>query len=71
MFYAVAYGKNPGIYNTWEEVKPLVNGYPNAKYKKFSTKPEAFAYIEQIRSQLAFERESHDVLRSIAGKSIL
>ena len=44
-FYAVAVGKEPGIYTSWNECHSLVNGYPNAKYKKFKTLVEANEFI--------------------------
>lgn len=46
MFYAVSAGRHPGIYATWDECKAQVNGFPGAKYKKFSTKEEALAFIQ-------------------------
>ena len=45
MFYAVAIGKIAGIYNTWDECKQQVNGYPNSKYKKFNNIKEAKLFI--------------------------
>lgn len=44
-YYAVKIGKKPGIYQSWEEVKPLIDGVPGAMYKGFSTLSEAEAYI--------------------------
>lgn len=44
-FYAVAVGRTPGIYPTWEECQSNVNGYPNARFKKFSTEEEAKSFI--------------------------
>lgn len=43
-FYAVAKGKIPGVYQDWDTAKAQVNGYPNARYKKFSTMAEALAF---------------------------
>ena len=40
-YYAVRTGKKPGIYNTWEECKAVVDGYPGAQYKSFKTREEA------------------------------
>ncbi len=28
-------GVNPGIYNTWDECKAQIQGYPNAKYRSY------------------------------------
>ena len=44
-FYAVANGKEIGIYNTWEECKNQINGFSNAKYKKFKTREDAENFI--------------------------
>ena len=40
-FYVVWTGKNPGIYNTWEECKKQVEGEKNARYKSYPTLEEA------------------------------
>ena len=34
-YYAVARGNNIGIYNTWNECKLQVDGFRDAKFKKF------------------------------------
>ncbi|XP_033737710.1 ribonuclease H1-like isoform X4 [Pecten maximus] len=44
-FYAVRRGKMPGIYKTWDECKAQVNGFPKARYKKFSTESEANDFV--------------------------
>lgn len=49
-FYAVAVGKTPGIYSTWDECKRMVTGVPGAKYKKFGTKEEAEAFVSSFGS---------------------
>ncbi|XP_065180305.1 ribonuclease H1-like [Sycon ciliatum] len=45
-FYAVRHGASPGVYKTWDECKAQVNGFSGARYKKFSTMPEAMDFIE-------------------------
>lgn len=47
-YYAVKEGKNPGIYNTWDECEKEVKGFKGAKYKKFKTKEEALNFIGDI-----------------------
>jgi len=47
-YYAVRVGKTPGIYMTWEDCKSMVDGYPGAKYKGFSSLAEAEAFLEGI-----------------------
>jgi ribonuclease HI len=44
-FYAVANGKNIGIFSNWNDCNNSVKGYKNAKYKKFDTKEEAENFI--------------------------
>ena len=50
-FYAVKSGKTPGVYQTWEECKAQVDGFPNAAYKKFKTEDEAKAFIDGKESE--------------------
>ncbi len=40
-YYVVWEGLNPGIYDSWEACKAEIKGYPNAKYKSFTSKEEA------------------------------
>lgn len=44
-FYAIKAGHQTGIFSSWDECKRLVEGYPNAKYKGFSTLKEAQNYM--------------------------
>ena len=39
--YVVWEGNNPGIYDTWIEAKAQIMGFPNARYKSFSSVAEA------------------------------
>ena len=49
-FYAVAKGRNPGIYHTWDECKSQVVGFSGAKYKGFPSEQAAQSYITEHRS---------------------
>lgn len=40
-YYVVWEGNEPGIYDNWNDTLLQVKGYPNAKYKSFSSKEEA------------------------------
>jgi Predicted double-stranded RNA/RNA-DNA hybrid binding protein len=42
-FYVVWKGRNPGVYNTWDEAKAQVEGFPGALYRKFKTLEDALA----------------------------
>ena len=44
-YYAVKIGKEAGIYETWDQCKTMVHGYPGAVYKSFSTREEALAFL--------------------------
>lgn len=44
-FYAVKVGRTTGIFNTWDECKKQVDGYPCATYKSFPTAAEAMQYL--------------------------
>jgi ATP-dependent DNA helicase PIF1 len=44
-FYAVAAGRTPGIYDTWEEAEAQITGFPGAIFKGFPTKDAAEAFI--------------------------
>ena len=47
-YYAVAKGKTPGIYFTWNDCKVQVEGFPGAVYKGFATLLEAENFIESV-----------------------
>jgi viroplasmin and RNaseH domain-containing protein len=49
-FYAVARGRKPGIYPTWNDCNEQVHGFDNARYKKFKTASEAQQFIDQKSS---------------------
>ncbi|VDO50515.1 unnamed protein product [Haemonchus placei] len=48
-YYAVANGRKVGIFGSWDECRAQVNGYPQARYKKFVTVSEALAFIDNYR----------------------
>ena len=48
-FYAVKNGKTPGIYDTWDECKENVSGFPGAEYKSFKTLEEAKEFMEAMK----------------------
>lgn len=50
-FYAVKKGKVTGIFETWEECKSSVEGYPGAEYRGFSTREEADAYLSGMENK--------------------
>ena len=45
-YYAVAKGKNTGIFSTWSETTTYIKGFKGAVYKKFDTETEAQEFID-------------------------
>ena len=45
--YAVVKGEGIGIFRSWDKAKSLVNGYSNAKHKKFYSYREANDYFKE------------------------
>ncbi|MDE6301705.1 MAG: ribonuclease H family protein [Muribaculaceae bacterium] len=57
-FYVVWEGRAPGIYDSWEECREQVEGYPEAKYKAFTSQDDATeAFRGDPREHLNFARE--------------
>lgn len=48
-YYAVAVGRTPGIYFSWDDCKKQVSGFPSATYKGFETLEEASEFIESSK----------------------
>lgn len=44
-FYAVARGRQSGVYHTWDECRAQVDGFSDARYKKFETLADAIEYL--------------------------
>lgn len=70
-FYAVKKGRNPGVYESWDECKSQVNGFPNAVYKSFPTYEEANNFIVGITSiedsKKTIQQEKSDITAYIDG----
>lgn len=45
--YAVKKGLQAGIYDTWDECRRMVHGFPGAVYKSFGTRQEAEEYLKE------------------------
>lgn len=43
--YAVRKGRQPGLYDTWDDCKAQVDGFPGAEYKSFTVRADAEAYL--------------------------
>ena len=46
-YYAVAIGRQTGIFTTWGECKTQVNDFPGHKYKKCKTLTQAQDFINE------------------------
>ncbi|KAH0561332.1 ribonuclease H1 [Cotesia glomerata] len=56
-YYAVAKGRNPGVYHSWDDCKNEVNKYPGAVFKKFASADEAESFIaERSGSSYSYKR---------------
>ncbi|XP_062857475.1 ribonuclease H1 isoform X3 [Trichomycterus rosablanca] len=44
-FYAVRKGHKPGVFQTWDECKFQVDKFAGARYKKFASEEEAWAFV--------------------------
>ncbi len=44
-FYAVAVGRVPGLYSVWEQARRQVDGFAGARFKGFSSRGEAEAWL--------------------------
>ena len=51
--YAVKVGRTNGIFETWDECKASVNGYPGALYKSFTNMADAYAYLNLESKQMS------------------
>ncbi|KAI7839124.1 hypothetical protein COHA_007127 [Chlorella ohadii] len=52
-FYAVASGRQRGLFRSWEQCQQQVNGYPKAVFKGFKTEEEARQYLRQHGIEVA------------------
>ncbi|XP_063771539.1 ribonuclease H1-like [Pseudophryne corroboree] len=59
MFYAVRRGRNPGVYNTWDECKEQVDRFPLARYKKFASEDEAWKFVRDTEKAPSSSKESN------------
>lgn len=53
-YYGVWVGKNPGIYESWDECKEQIDKYPNAKYRKLKSTNKKDALLEFSQEKIGF-----------------
>ena len=46
-YYGVARGRNPGVYDNWDECQNEVHQYSHSLYKKFSSRAEAENFVQR------------------------
>ena len=73
-YYAVKKGRHPGIYNTWEECQNEVNQFKNAQFKSFTSKEEAWNYLNentQKTDKPSLSKDQYNAYNQlISGKNI-
>ncbi|KRN89984.1 ribonuclease H family protein [Ligilactobacillus ceti] len=63
-YYAVAKGRQTGIFTQWPECQKNVTGYPGAKYKSFTTKTEALEWLAQGGKVTAGSKRNHVITKT-------
>lgn len=57
-FYVVWDGRAPGIYDSWEEARLQIEGFPNARYRAYGSQEEAtHAFRGDARQEMALYRQ--------------
>ena len=69
-YYAVANGREKGIYLNWEECKKQIILFKNAKYKKFDSHKEAEQYIELYTNNNNI-KEKKEIIKNINEENII
>ena len=62
-FYAVANGRKPGIYTTWNECRDQVQGFKKARFKSFMDMESAREFVEKYQDDLKKDGYSTSVMR--------
>lgn len=66
-YYAVRIGRNPGIYHTWDECKRETMGFKGASFKKFSTREDAEAFINEVEEEKKESSEKDELVVYVDG----
>ncbi|XP_075412498.1 ribonuclease H1 isoform X2 [Tenrec ecaudatus] len=69
MFYAVRRGRKTGVFHTWNECKAQVDRFPAARFKKFATEDEAWAFVRNSVSPAASEGQKNEHLQESQVKA--
>jgi ribonuclease HI len=73
--YTVWIGKTPGVYDTWAECEAQVKGFPDAKYKGYSTRSSAeeaykLPYTEAINTKAPMTPKEDKVIAEPAVEAL-
>ena len=55
--YAVAAGRQTGLFDSWAECSRMVTGYKGAKFKSFTNKEDALAYLDSSKTSSDIDAE--------------
>jgi len=66
-YYAVAAGRNPGIYTTWNEAEKQVNGFSGARHRKFSNEQDAIDWFHEHTDYPSDEQDVDDYSEEASG----
>lgn len=71
-YYAVKKGLVPGIYQTWDDCKKQVNGFPGAVYKSFKSHAEAVAFLSDVSPEktLVPEKKQEDSTPPLPSEAV-
>lgn len=63
-FYVVWRGRNPGVYDNWDDAREQVDNFPDASYKSFPTASEAAKAFRQE----AVKEDTRDIAGILLGR---
>jgi ribonuclease HI len=68
-FYAIAIGRNPGVYTDWGKASEAITGWKGPKYKGFGTRAEAVEYIRAHGDAAGQASIADELLEPVAKRS--
>lgn len=71
MFYAVANGRNIGVFTNWTDCKHSVQGFRGAVFKKFDTNIDAEAFIASKSLDENVSRRSLDLSKGVPVSAVI
>lgn len=67
-YYGVHCGRTTGVFTEWDQVEPLVDGFPGAQFKKFQTWQEAAGYAATGDVRAAYRADTWLTMTACAGR---